>query len=145
MHADSDTVNVGAAWYRAPEVCLGDAAYGVGVDTWALGFVLAELVSRKLFFAGHGELPVIVNIFRLLGSPRSDGRLAQLPHYSGELSNFRPGEWSPAVEEHGDPKLLHVGRALADRAFSSLDDRGRCNEPLLAGAGVASAVWGGPR
>ena len=33
-------------WYRAPELLFGAKNYGVGVDIWAVGCILAELLLR---------------------------------------------------------------------------------------------------
>lgn len=33
-------------WYRAPELLFGARMYGVGVDMWAVGCILAELLLR---------------------------------------------------------------------------------------------------
>lgn len=33
-------------WYRAPELLYGARAYGVGVDMWAIGCIIAELLLR---------------------------------------------------------------------------------------------------
>merc|ERR1712183_171788 len=39
-------------WYRAPELLFGAKNYGVGVDVWAVGCILAELMLRVPFLAG---------------------------------------------------------------------------------------------
>lgn len=33
-------------WYRSPELLFGARMYGVGVDMWAVGCILAELLLR---------------------------------------------------------------------------------------------------
>ena len=33
-------------WYRSPELLFGAKMYGVGVDMWAMGCILAELLLR---------------------------------------------------------------------------------------------------
>jgi len=56
---------VATRWYRAPEIILCQANYGPGVDIWALGCVLAELLKmndieptqRKPFFPGSSSFP----------------------------------------------------------------------------------------
>lgn len=37
-------------WYRAPELLFGARMYGVGVDMWAVGCILAELLLRVRIF-----------------------------------------------------------------------------------------------
>lgn len=33
-------------WYRAPELLYGTRSYGVGIDIWAVGCIIAELLLR---------------------------------------------------------------------------------------------------
>ncbi|KAJ8781955.1 hypothetical protein J1605_010703 [Eschrichtius robustus] len=40
------THQVVTRWYRAPELLFGARMYGVGVDMWAVGCILAELLLR---------------------------------------------------------------------------------------------------
>lgn len=52
-------------WYRAPELLLADPACGAPIDVWATGCVCAELVTRKPFVPGQGELDQIALIGKL--------------------------------------------------------------------------------
>lgn len=45
------TSRVVTLWYRAPELLLGATDYGVGIDLWSAGCLLAEM------FAGHPIMP----------------------------------------------------------------------------------------
>ncbi|TVU11328.1 hypothetical protein EJB05_44907, partial [Eragrostis curvula] len=42
---------VGTLWYRAPEQLQGGRCYGPGVDVWALGCVMVELLTGEPLFA----------------------------------------------------------------------------------------------
>ena len=50
-------------WYRAPELLLECKGYDGGVDVWAIGCILGEMLARKPLFRGgngasgpqHGE------------------------------------------------------------------------------------------
>uniref|UniRef100_F7GDN6 mitogen-activated protein kinase n=1 Tax=Macaca mulatta TaxID=9544 RepID=F7GDN6_MACMU len=44
------TYQVVTRWYRAPELLFGARMYGVSVDMWAVGCILAELLLRVPFF-----------------------------------------------------------------------------------------------
>uniref|UniRef100_A0A2K6DAF1 Protein kinase domain-containing protein n=1 Tax=Macaca nemestrina TaxID=9545 RepID=A0A2K6DAF1_MACNE len=44
------THQVVTRWYRAPELLFGARMYGVSVDMWAVGCILAELLLRVPFF-----------------------------------------------------------------------------------------------
>lgn len=47
-------------WYRAPEVLLEDSAYSFGVDVWAVGCVLAEILTQgKNMFPGKSDLETL--------------------------------------------------------------------------------------
>lgn len=55
------TSRVVTLWYRPPELLLGATYYGVGVDLWSAGCILAELLSGKPILRGRTE----VVLFRL--------------------------------------------------------------------------------
>ncbi|KAI9815626.1 MAG: hypothetical protein M1832_005257 [Thelocarpon impressellum] len=72
--ADTKITDVGTTCYRAPELLFGHAAYGVSLDLWAAGCVVAEATSSShaaLFDAGPlgSELALIQSIFQKLGTP----------------------------------------------------------------------------
>ncbi|XP_068952445.1 cyclin-dependent kinase 7 isoform X3 [Petaurus breviceps papuanus] len=58
------THQVVTRWYRAPELLFGARMYGVGVDMWAVGCILAELLLR-----GMCSLPDYVTFKSFPGIP----------------------------------------------------------------------------
>ena len=50
------TSRVVTLWYRAPELLLGATYYGVGVDLWSAGCILAELLLGKPILPGRTEV-----------------------------------------------------------------------------------------
>lgn len=46
------TATVVTSWYRAPELLFGARHYSFGIDMWAMGCVMAELVLRTPLFPG---------------------------------------------------------------------------------------------
>uniref|UniRef100_A0A0D9VF71 [RNA-polymerase]-subunit kinase n=1 Tax=Leersia perrieri TaxID=77586 RepID=A0A0D9VF71_9ORYZ len=79
------TSRVVTLWYRAPELLLGSTDYGVGIDLWSAGCLLAELFSAKPLMPGRTEIEQLSRIFSLCGSPPDDyWRKMKLP------SSFRP-------------------------------------------------------
>ena len=63
------TEHVVTRWYRAPELMLSpDGVYGPGVDIWAAGCVLAELLGRKPLFSGKSYHEVVAMQIQVLGT-----------------------------------------------------------------------------
>ncbi|PSN42333.1 Cyclin-dependent kinase 7 [Blattella germanica] len=58
------THQVVTRWYRAPELLFGARMYGTGVDMWAIGCILAELLLR-----GVKELPDFIQFKMFPGTP----------------------------------------------------------------------------
>jgi cyclin-dependent kinase 7 len=63
------THQVVTRWYRCPELLFGARYYGEGVDIWAVGCILAELLLRLPFLTGDSDLGQLSKIFEVLGTP----------------------------------------------------------------------------
>lgn len=50
------TNRVVTLWYRAPELLLGATQYGVGIDLWSAGCLLAEMVAGRPILPGRTEV-----------------------------------------------------------------------------------------
>ncbi|CAL9037055.1 unnamed protein product [Musa banksii] len=66
------TSKVVTLWYRPPELLLGATRYGVGVDLWSAGCILAELLTGKPILPGQTEVEQLHRIFKLCGSPSEE-------------------------------------------------------------------------
>ncbi|XP_022985922.1 probable serine/threonine-protein kinase At1g54610 [Cucurbita maxima] len=78
------TSRVVTLWYRPPELLLGASHYGVAVDLWSTGCILAELYAGKPILPGKTEVEQLHKIFKLCGSPPENyWRKLQLPHSTG--------------------------------------------------------------
>ncbi|KAJ3352317.1 Cyclin-dependent kinase catalytic subunit [Allomyces javanicus] len=74
------TREVVTLYYRSPEILLGEAKYGFGVDSWSVGCILAELLNLQVLFKGNDQIDQLVSICTLLGVPESE-YYARLPNY----------------------------------------------------------------
>lgn len=77
-------------WYRAPEVMLTFKEYTKAIDVWAVGCILAEMISGKPIFPGndyHHQLSLILQVlgtptmasFCTINSPRARDYIRSLP------------------------------------------------------------------
>uniref|UniRef100_A0A2P2JT07 Protein kinase domain-containing protein n=1 Tax=Rhizophora mucronata TaxID=61149 RepID=A0A2P2JT07_RHIMU len=81
------TSRVVTLWYRPPELLLGATYYGVGVDLWSAGCILAELLAGKPIMPGRTEVEQLHKIFKLCGSPSEEyWKKSKLPN----ATLFRP-------------------------------------------------------
>ena len=58
-------------FYRSPEVILG-MSYGLPIDMWSLGCILAELLTGYPIFPGENEQEQLSCIMEILGVPEKD-------------------------------------------------------------------------
>ncbi|XP_062198792.1 probable serine/threonine-protein kinase At1g54610 isoform X2 [Phragmites australis] len=80
-HKRPMTSRVVTLWYRPPELLLGATDYGVSVDLWSSGCILAELLYGKPIMPGRTEVEQLHKIFKLCGSPSEEyWKKSKLPH-----------------------------------------------------------------
>ncbi|XP_050208151.1 probable serine/threonine-protein kinase At1g09600 [Mercurialis annua] len=89
------TSRVVTLWYRAPELLLGSTDYGVGIDLWSAGCLLAEMFIGRPIMPGRTEVEQLHRIFKLCGSPSEDyWKIMKLP------TSFRPSQhYKPSFQE----------------------------------------------
>ncbi|VDN06519.1 unnamed protein product [Thelazia callipaeda] len=98
------THQVVTRWYRAPELLYASRSYGVGIDMWSVGCIIAELLLRVPIFPGESDIDQLVKIYHVLGTPT-------------------PEEW-PGMEELSDYIMLKpsVGIPLKNVFTAAGDD-----------------------
>ncbi|XP_045738072.1 cyclin-dependent kinase 20 isoform X2 [Mirounga angustirostris] len=63
------THQVATRWYRAPELLYGARQYDQGVDLWAVGCILGELLNGSPLFPGENDIEQLCCVLRVLGTP----------------------------------------------------------------------------
>lgn len=58
---------IATRWYRAPEILFGSSSYSFGVDMWAAGCILAELISGRPLFPGSSTMDQLERIIAFTG------------------------------------------------------------------------------
>ncbi|XAR62250.1 Cyclin-dependent kinase [Bertholletia excelsa] len=66
------TSRVVTLWYRAPELLLGASEYGVGIDLWSAGCLMAEMFTGRPILPGRTEVEQLHKIFKLCGTPSDE-------------------------------------------------------------------------
>ncbi|XP_074633616.1 cyclin-dependent kinase 7-like isoform X1 [Acropora palmata] len=112
------THQVVTRWYRSPELLFGARIYGTGVDIWAVGCILAELLLRVPFLPGSTDLDQLSRIFETLGTPSEESwpGVSSLPDFV-EFKKF------PGIP------LKDIFSAAGDDLLDLLDRFLDCNPP----------------
>jgi serine/threonine protein kinase len=83
--AGAMTDYISTRWYRAPELLLGSEDYNESVDMWSIGWIFAEMLTRKPLLPGQDSENQLELIVGLLGLPDkkfiasySGGRLTEV-------------------------------------------------------------------
>ncbi|CAN4081202.1 unnamed protein product [Withania somnifera] len=66
------TSRVVTLWYRAPELLLGATDYGISIDLWSAGCLMAEMFAGRPILPGRTEVEQLHKIFKLCGTPTED-------------------------------------------------------------------------
>lgn len=113
------TKEVVTIWYRCPEVLLGEASYGYGIDVWSVGCIFVELVNRKPLFPGNTEIDMLFKIFKVMGSPEAYTNNNDWSYFHSlpEYSSIFP-KWSPLDLRAVVPNLCETGCHLLGQLLS---------------------------
>ncbi|XP_054982360.1 cyclin-dependent kinase 20 isoform X4 [Sorex araneus] len=78
------THQVATRWYRAPELLYGARQYDQGVDLWAVGCILGELLNGSPLFPGENDIEQLCCVLRVLGTPNPQiwPEITELPDYN---------------------------------------------------------------
>ena len=137
---------VATRWYRAPEILLGAPIYTKGVDMWAVGCILGEMIHGKPIFAGTSTVNQLEKIIECTGKPTKDDVDAIASPYAATMLDsvavvvrkdlsFVPDENVPAILTETlkfNPRLrLSAEAALGDVYVSEFHNP--ADEPSFPG------------
>ncbi|KAL4422087.1 hypothetical protein ABPG77_001555 [Micractinium sp. CCAP 211/92] len=106
---------VATRWYRAPEILLSSHRYTYGVDMWACGCILGELINGKPIFPGTSTMNQLDRILEVSGRPSpEDIDSVQSPFAATMLDSMRAPA-TPRLEAtfpSASPEALDLLRRL---------------------------------
>lgn len=103
-------------FYRSPEVILGQP-YGIAIDMWSLGCVLAELYTGYPLFPGENEVQQLACIMEILGVP-SDAYLQR----SSRRDTFFDALGAPKLQPDSSGRLRMPSTRLLSQALRYPDN-----------------------
>ncbi|ORC85553.1 putative protein kinase, putative,mitogen-activated protein kinase [Trypanosoma theileri] len=66
------TEYIATRWYRSPEVLVKSSTYTTAMDMWAVGCIIAELLTASPLFMGNSTLHQLSLIVSALGEPTAE-------------------------------------------------------------------------
>lgn len=74
---------VATRWYRAPELLYGSTTYDFGVDMYAVGCVLGEMINHCPVFPGTNDIDQLTRVMSAFGNPDESmwPGVSKLPDY----------------------------------------------------------------
>ena len=87
---------VATRWYRAPEILFGSPSYTKGVDVWAVGCILAEMIVGKPLFPGTSTLDQLERVLEVTGFPSPEDVAAMDSPYAQTMLESIHGGSSPS-------------------------------------------------
>lgn len=127
------TTLVVTLWYRSPELLLGAKTYGAGVDTWSVGCIMGELLTREPLLQGKNEVDQLTKIFELCGVPTEDTwqGFRRLPN-ARSLRLPQTGAVAGSVIRARFPNLTKAGAGLLNELLSLDPERRPSAQEVLA-------------
>ena len=109
---------VATRWYRAPELILSHKKYSKAVDMWAVGCILAEFYGRKPVFMGNDSLHQVMEIQKVLGTPklsiiRAYGSSRSYEIFNTSKPQFKKTPWCE-IFPYAEEDAVHLMERLID-------------------------------
>lgn len=78
-------------WYRSPEASMGYKEYSIGVDCWALGCIMAQLINGTPIIRGSSDSEQLIIIFKIFGTPSFEAwpELEKMNGFSYRFPQFK--------------------------------------------------------
>mmetsp|Transcript_29155 Transcript_29155/g.75020 ORF Transcript_29155/g.75020 Transcript_29155/m.75020 type:complete len:358 (+) Transcript_29155:290-1363(+) len=96
-------------YYRAPELIFGATQYDSKIDVWSYGCVFAELIVGQPLFPGDSNVDQLVEIIKVLGTPKKEEILAMNENYTEfKFPNIKPHPWSKVFRSKAPQEAIDL-------------------------------------
>lgn len=123
---------VGFRWYRAPELLYGARFYSEKVDLWAVGCIIAEMITKKPLFS-----VILTNSSRVCNLKVTRYWLLTATCSPGWVRHRAAGHSSPAPRDTHD-RVMARSRGTARLPQDHIP---RVHADSLAGPAAGSGTW----
>ena len=127
------------AWYRPPEIILGDSHYGPYVEMWSAACILAEMLTLAPVFRRSTEFESLLHMFHTLGTPSETSwpGVSALPNFHPAFPRWPPQPPAALLSEEGAAAaagvhgLALLGRLLQLRPEDRITARAALGHPFI--------------
>ncbi|CAM9762716.1 unnamed protein product [Chrysoparadoxa australica] len=119
---------VATRWYRAPEILLGSSRYTKGVDMWAVGCIVAEMISGRPLFPGTSTMNQLEKILETTGKPSPEDLAAIQSAFAATMLESMPpvkqvtlADMLPNTEAQALDLMMQCLVFNPDKRISALD------------------------
>lgn len=107
---------VATRWYRAPEILLGSTQYTKGVDMWAIGCILGELLGGAPMFPGKSTMDQLDKTIAVTGFPtKKEISAIRSPFAATMIQNVKRNRKTPLADLY--PKAEAQALDLIERCL----------------------------
>jgi len=101
-------------YYRAPELIFGATDYTTVIDIWSTACVTAELVLGQPIFPGESGVDQLVEIIKVLGTPKREELMAMNPNYTEfKFPQIKAHPWQKVFRSRTSPETVdYIGKLL---------------------------------
>ncbi|OAF70055.1 Cell cycle-related kinase, partial [Intoshia linei] len=101
---------VATRWYRSPELLYGARKYGNGVDYWAIGCIMAEMINFSPLFKGENDIDQLCTVLHTMGTPtiKEWPEMINLPDYNKISFMESKGVPMHVLIPEASDKLIHL-------------------------------------
>lgn len=107
------TEEVMSLCYRAPEICVSNKHYSVGIDTWAIGCIFVQMVTGARLFEADSLTQLLFEILKLVAfDPKTDSDMEEEVVAVVSKVKVEKQRDFETIMQGFDPRGIHLAKKL---------------------------------